>query len=106
MVRIDPGRGTFLAQLLSFDANSGSGRGVRHAVQKSRDIGRGDGLAEQISLPFGTSIGLQIGQDSLPVHWHLHSSTDRRSAGVSAHRFRFTHSLPNINLQFTPICSR
>jgi len=33
-----------------------------HAVQKGRDIGRSDCFAEQVSLPFGASIGFQICQ--------------------------------------------
>jgi len=50
------------ARFLPFDRNSGSCRGVGHAVQKGRDIGRSDGFAEQVSLSFGASIGFQICQ--------------------------------------------
>jgi len=41
------------ARFLPFDRNSGGCRGVGHAVQKGRDIGRSYGFAEQVSLPFG-----------------------------------------------------
>lgn len=62
-----------MARLLPFDSNSGSGRGIRHAVQKSRDVGRRDGFAEQVSLPFRASIGFQICQ--LPGVFHAFSSS-------------------------------
>ena len=52
----------FDACRLPFDSDSGCCRGVGRAVQKDGDLGRGDGLAEQVSLPFGASIGFQICQ--------------------------------------------
>src|SRR5450755_3011645 len=50
------------AGFLPFDSSSGSGRVTGHTVQQGRNIGRREGFAEQISLPFIASIGFQICQ--------------------------------------------